>query len=153
MNVFRFSREEVIKLCFLVLKEKRIRIEKELKDIIDSVNTETKSSVGDKHETARARMQAEQQRLQIQFYEIKAQSTELEKIQLLKSEAKVTSGSLVFTDSGVFFVAIALGKIQLEQEIIQVVSAKSPFVMKMIGLKVGDAFEVNGKRYCIMNIA
>ncbi len=141
-----------MKACLSVLAERRFGIERDLNDIADSVNTETKSSVGDKHETARARMQEEQARLQQQFLEIKTQEAELEKIQHVNIEEKVSQGSVVFTDLGVFFVAIAMGKLRLGQDHVQVVSARSPLVIKMIGLKAGDAFELNGTSYSIKSI-
>lgn len=135
-----------------VLENKRIAIEREMDDMSESVNNETKSSVGDKHETARARMQAEQARLQKQLFELRAQKEEFEKIKQLKREEKVTPGSLVVTDSGVFFVAIALGKLKLGQVFVQVISVRSPFALKMHGLKCGEVFEMNGNTYSIRHI-
>lgn len=127
-------------------------MERDLSDINDSVNTETKSSVGDKHETARARMQAEQTRLLKQLLEIKTQETELERTRQRKNETKVSPGSLVFTNSGVFFIAIALGKLRFKQRDVQVVSGKSPLAAKMLGLSIGEGFELNGCSYIIENI-
>ncbi len=136
-----------------MLAYRRIAIERELGAITDSVDTETKSSAGDKHETARARMQAEQGRLYSQLLETKAQETELEKVKRMKPEQRVSLGSLVFTDSGVFFVAIALGKLQLGHHFMQVISVRSPIALKMLGLKNGNEFEMNGIRYSIKNIS
>jgi transcription elongation GreA/GreB family factor len=153
MTGFNFTREDVMGACLSVLAYRRIAIERELDAITDSVDTETKSSAGDKHETARARMQAEQGRLYSQLLETKAQETELEKVKRMKPEQRVSLGSLVFTDSGVFFVAIALGKLQLGHHFMQVISVRSPIALKMLGLKNGDEFEMNGIRYSIKNIS
>jgi len=152
MSKLSFTRENIMKVCLSVLAERRLGIERDLNDITDSASTETKSSVGDKHETARARMQEEQARLQQQFHEIKTQEAELEKIRQINIEEKVSQGSVVFTNLGVFFIAIALGKLRLGQDHIQVVSARSPLVLKMIGLKAGDAFELNGTSYFIKSV-
>lgn len=152
MSNLSFTREEILERCFSVLTEKRNEMERDLSDINDSVNTETKSSAGDKHETARARMQAEQARLLKQLLEIKTQERELERIQQLKNETKVSPGTLVFTNSGVFFIAIALGKLRFAQEDVQVVSGKSPLAAKMLGRKIGETFELNGNSYIIENM-
>ncbi|MBL7901519.1 MAG: hypothetical protein JNK73_05945 [Bacteroidia bacterium] len=152
MSDLSYTREEILELCFSVLAEKRNEMERDLSDINDSVNTETKSSAGDKHETARARMQAEQSRLLKQLLEIKAQELDLERIGQLKKETKISLGSIVYTTSGVFFVAIALGKLRFGQTDVHVVSAQSPLAAKMMGRATGETFELNGNSYFIENI-
>ncbi|MCU0361532.1 MAG: hypothetical protein MUF75_12635 [Bacteroidia bacterium] len=153
MQDFSKTREVLIKACLSALDVRRLNIEHDLRDCIDSQNTETKSSAGDKHETARARMQVEVDRLQKLLFDIKTQEEELKKLMGNSHRDVVSAGSIVYTDKAVFFVATAFGKLELGLQSIHVVSVKSPFVMKMLGLKAGADFEVNGIRYAIEHIA
>ncbi|MDI1354160.1 MAG: 3-oxoacyl-ACP synthase [bacterium] len=123
-----------------------------LSDILASMENETKSSVGDKHETARARMQFEQGKLEKQLSEIKQQETELRRIDLSNVHSHVAFGSLVETNRGNFFIAIPLGKLAFGKDFIQVISALSPLAICMKGKSAEQSFLFNGMEYRIEEI-
>lgn len=64
----------------------------------------------------------------------------------------VDFGSLVITDSMIFFVSIGLGLVQFEQEQVAVISTQVPIYQAMRDKKAGDRFSFNGKAYTIINI-
>ncbi len=152
MSEFSQIRLQIVHVCFSLIEEKRNAIEKELCDIRESTESETKRSVGDKHETARARMQAEIERLGQQLFEINIQKAELERLSAAPQRSGVAPGSIVFTNAGVFFIAIALGKIHLAHDTVQVISVKSPLALQMMGLQMGNTLVVNGHHYSIQQI-
>lgn len=124
-----------------------------LGEMTESMSNETKSSAGDKHETARAKMQFEMEKLNQQLNELKLQWNELEKVDSSKLATSVGFGALVQTNKGLFFISISLGKIELEKEVVFVISPQSPLAQNMKGLKAKDTFEFNGNAYLITNVA
>jgi hypothetical protein len=153
MQGLNFQKDEVILACEICLNTRKKSAQQLIADISDAVNAETKSSAGDKHETGRARMQAEQERLQNQLYEVNLLVEQFDRLKGVKTSGTVLAGSLVYTDRGVFFVAIALGKVQVAEHPVQVISPNSPFALKMMGLKTGESFELNAVRYTIIAVA
>jgi hypothetical protein len=134
---------QVLELCRNTLQQKMDFILANLREISESMTAETKSSAGDKHETARARMQAEQEKLGQQLQELEQQMLGLAKIDLQPHD-RAGLGSLIKTDKGVFLIAVALGKISAEGATILVVSATSPFAQAIRGLGVGATANING---------
>jgi transcription elongation GreA/GreB family factor len=118
--------------------------------IEEAIQNETKSTAGDKHETSRAMMQLEREKLGNQLKELSSQKTELERIDISLFSEKVVKGSLVKTDKGSFFIAIALGKTDTG---VYVISPQSPLGNKLMGLKQNDKAEINGTTYLIKEIS
>jgi transcription elongation GreA/GreB family factor len=153
MSGMNFTKEEVIQACGNSLSERKKEAQQLIEEISEAVNSEAKSSVGDKHETGRARMQAEQERLQNQLREVNLLEEQFDKLKRIKTAGVVSLGSLVCSDKGVFFVALALGKVQVAEQPVHVISSHSPLAIKMLGLKQGESFEMNGVQYSIQQLA
>jgi hypothetical protein len=123
-----------------------------LADIGESMANETKSSAGDKHETARARMHSEQEQLMRQAEAHRQQLADLERIMNYAPGEGVSYGSLVETNRGFFLLAVPPGKIQVEGHDIQVVSPASPFGKLLLGLLNHAEFNVDGLHYRLLNV-
>ncbi|MCD4833314.1 MAG: hypothetical protein K8R31_05930 [Bacteroidales bacterium] len=65
---------------------------------------------------------------------------------------KVEFGSIVITDKQKMFIAVALGKIQIEGEIYFAISTQVPVFKAMQDLKVGDTFTINNNQFTIKDI-
>ena len=140
--------------CLQLLNDKILGLEKILDELKESGESDTKSSAGDKHETARAMIQIEQENIGKQLNEVLEQKTLLEKITsaAVREGSVVKQGCLVKTNRGYLFLSIALGKIIFEDKPIMVVSPQSPLGMKLMGLNVKDSTAINGINYCIESI-
>jgi hypothetical protein len=149
MNVFK---RQILEYCKATLRRKIELISFSIDEIKGSMENETKSSLGDKHETSRARMQSEHEKLSWQMDELKGQYEQLEKFDLERSTEIVSSQNLVYTNKGIFFIVIPLGKVELEGETIYVISPVSPLGKKLIGLRVPDEIKVNDILYRIEKI-
>lgn len=123
-----------------------------LKDLRESSINETKSSAGDKFETTRAMLHAEQERIGRQLKEAMDQKTNLDNINIFINSAQITKGSLVKTNKGYLFVSIALGKINLDGIQVIALSPQSPLGYRLMGLKENDNAEVNGTSYFIEKV-
>jgi hypothetical protein len=138
---------------FLALVNNKIaELQKTLSDLRESAANETKSTAGDKHETALAMLQIEQENTNRQISDVLLQKDFLEKIDPAVKSMRVASGSLVKTNKGYFFLSVGLGKLQVEGTTVIALSLESPLGGKLRGLKVNDTAEINGNSYVIESI-
>jgi hypothetical protein len=118
----------------------------------ESGSNETKSTAGDKHETALAMLQIEQANVRGQLDEVLKQKTILQRIDPTLTANMIVNGSLVKTNRGYLFVSIAWSKVLIENNTVIALSSSSPLGKKLMNLKVGEVAEVNNSRYVIEGI-
>lgn len=135
-----------------LIQDKVSMLQKVLDDLKESGANETKSTAGDKHETALAMLQIEQANTRAQLQEVLSQQAALEKINPELSAEMVLNGSLVKTDRGYLFLSVALGKAMVDGIAVIALSPQSPLGQKMMGLKVGEVASVNNTSYLIIDI-
>jgi len=145
-------KQQLYDLCVACVKNRMQAAEDAFRAAEQASNDDTKSSAGDKYETGRAMMQQEKDRNNIQLNEAAKLMVALNLIGTKSTSAVVETGSLVITDNGSFYLAISAGTLQVDGINYFAVSPASPIGMKLKGLKTGDRFELNGKRYTIENI-
>ena len=135
-----------------VLNEKINSLQQTLNDLKESGANETKSTAGDKHETALAMLQIEQANVRGQLKEALDQKLVYEKIDPSLSPTIIVNGSLIKTNKGYLFLSIAAGKAVVDGNAVIALSPQSPLGIKLMGLKPGDVAEINNMRYEIENI-
>ncbi len=151
-NYLREVKARLIKHCLQIAKEKVKALESELGSTREAAGSEDKSTAGDKHETGRAMMHLEQEKLYAQLDEAETLVAELQRIDPKSSSVTIQLGTLVFTDKANFLITAGLGRVRFENGDYFVVSAQSPVAQAMIGKKCGEEFVVNGTRYQIKSI-
>ena len=118
-----------------------------------AANSESKSSVGDKYETARAmaqndialfssRLVAAKENLETANNLLTAQNT----------NEKVENGSFLKTTIGWIVIGISIGNVQLESETIFTASESSPIAKALLGKKENETILVNQKEIRILEI-
>jgi transcription elongation GreA/GreB family factor len=147
------SKQEVYALFMQLLLDKCQQLQTALDELRAIGASETKSTAGDKHETALAMVQLEQEKKRQQLNDGLQQLAALKKIDPAKHSNQVALGSVVVTNSYCFFIAVALGKIVAEADTIQSVSPQSPLGKALLGHRVGDSITVNNQVYTIVSIA
>ena len=135
-----------------LLDEKISHVRLILQELHLSAANETKSTAGDKHETALAMLQIEQENKRKQLSELLHQKTLLDKIDPTIVSISVLNGSLVQTDKGYFFISTALGRIILEGKTLFALSPASPLGQKLMHLKPNDMVRLNERNYTVINI-
>ncbi|MCB9205075.1 MAG: 3-oxoacyl-ACP synthase [Flavobacteriales bacterium] len=138
--------------CIQVARSKVNSLEGELASMRDAVQSESKSTAGDKHETGRAMIHLEQEKLQMQLAEAQSVLAELEQIKPDHTFETVQKGALVQTNRATFYIAVGLGKINQDGTDIFVVSSQSPIAKQMLGKRSGESFNMNGTEYVITSI-
>ncbi|MEM1122632.1 MAG: 3-oxoacyl-ACP synthase, partial [Bacteroidota bacterium] len=102
-------------------------------------NSQTKSSAGDKFETGRAMMQAEEERSKVQLAKAIALQNSLNQIDFSCASQEVKVGSLVTTNRGSYLLSVGLGKILVEGQPYFAISLASPIGQLLFGKEVGEA--------------
>lgn len=146
--------KEEIYLRFRELLQSKVDLlQQNLDSLFQSAQNETKRTAGDKHETALAMLQIEQENLRRQLAEAKIQQTILHKINPAITFNKIAPGALVKTSQGLFFISLALGKVNVKHTDVISLSPQSPLGRKLSGLVPGDELVVNGRKYLIESIS
>ena len=129
---------------------------KELEIIADEVKlsllSDTKSSAGDKHETARAMVQLEQEKLNKQLGEFIQMKSTLNQINPTILHKQVGVGSLIYTSLGWYFLSVGLGQISVEETTVFALSPQAPLGKQLMGKRVGEELDFNGNKLEILEI-
>jgi transcription elongation GreA/GreB family factor len=135
-----------------LIDEKISMLQKILNDLKESGANETKSTAGDKHETALAMLQIEQANNRTQLQEALNLQASLQKINAALTVNTILNGSLIKTNRGYFFMSVALGKAEVDGVKAIALSPQSPLGQKLMGLKAGDTVLMNNTEYFIEGI-
>ncbi len=145
-------KKRLLKHCLAVAKGKVRLLKAEIDSAQQSTASEGKSTAGDKHETGRAMMHLEQEKLHRQLAEAQTLLAELERIGPAVNYSKAGLGALITTDKGVFVLATGLGKVEFEGATYLVVSVKAPISIQFLGKTVGDEVRMNGVVYKVLAV-
>ena len=115
-------------------------------------SNETKSTAGDKFETGRAMMQAEEDRSNIQLAKALAFQSDLAQVNRFTTSKTAVLGSLVIADSGTYFLSIGAGKIMMDNTTYFAISLASPIGQLLFGKGVGEKISFRGKEIVIQRI-
>jgi transcription elongation GreA/GreB family factor len=135
--------------CEKLLLERLELLKYSLQQLEESMQSESKRSSGDKHETGRAKMQAEQETLHTQVLFVRQQLHLLYKIDKLTKLDSAKPGALIKTSKGYFYVALGLGKLHVGNIPVFAVSPESPIGNKLMSVKAGDSFTFNDIHYSV----
>lgn len=141
----------VHELCIQLVKNKIMIIDDLYLSNQNSLDSCTKSSAGDKHETSRAMIHLDQEKLSSQLLELNKSLRILSEIKILK-HSSVKMGSLFKTNHSIFYISIGLGKVSFNGTNIYIMSPVSPLSQELIGLNQHDSIEFNGITQNILSI-
>ncbi len=145
-------KEKIYQYYLQLITEKTRLLQKSLQDLTESAGNETKRTAGDKHETALAMLQIEQENISRQLKESFAQKSVLEKIDPTIHTEQIVRGSLVFTNKGLYYISLGLGKLNIENETVFAVSPEAQLGKLLLTKKAGDVFSFNNYDYKILQI-
>lgn len=149
MNTFKDN----VHQHFLELLDGKISaIRQKLDDLQESLKHETKSTAGDKHETARAFVHIEQENTGRQLEVLLQQKADLQSFSAIIIHDTIIPGALVKTDHGWLYISASIGKAVVAGETVFALSPQSPLGKKLMGCKMDDAVEINGIKYTVTDI-
>lgn len=145
-------KKELKLACERFVLAKLETIQKTIQSNKDSLDSESKSSAGDKHETGRAMLQLEMEKAGQQLSQVQQMKLMVEKINVTKLTDVAALGTIVKTNVGNYFIGISIGKVTVLKEDYFVISPGSPLGRLIVGLKGGDEFSFNGKSQKVIHL-
>jgi transcription elongation GreA/GreB family factor len=146
-------KEELYIYCAQFLEERFSAVVNRIEGIQESLQSETKSSAGDKHETGRAMLQLEREKAGNQLLDINKQKELFAKVSTDSASQVACLGSLVTTDKGNYYLAISAGLITIQGHKYYAISTNSPIGSIILGKVKGAVFSFNGINQKIIEIA
>ena len=143
---------ELLETCKKFVENRFKTVQEILLSFQNDLQSETKSSAGDKHETGRAMLQLEMEKTSQQLIGIKQMISILDKIDISKKLKKIHLGSIVFTEKDSYFLSISAGKIILNNEVFYAISTSSPIGKLLLGKLENEEFLFDGKPIKIQKI-
>lgn len=140
MNV----KQKLFKQCALFVNDRLDTVEKIISLNQKALQSETKSSAGDKHETGRAMLQLEIEKASQQFKAIQEMKLILAKIDIVNKSKTARLGSVIETSDMSYFLAISAGKIMVYNKDYFAVSIASPIGKLLLGKQQGEEVVFNG---------
>lgn len=145
-------KQELMDFCWSHVNQRIQRLAKASAELQESLITEDKNSTGDKHETGRAMLHLEQEKLSGQLLEAEQTKAALKKIDIQGKAGEVRMGSLVTTSTAHYFLSISAGAFQKGTDTIYCISGASPMAQLLVGKKEGDTFDFNGLTQKIVGV-
>jgi transcription elongation GreA/GreB family factor len=146
-------KQQVQESCQNLLKSKIKHLIDEEKSAKASAESDTKSSMGDKHETAREMLQQEREQIGKRIAESEKLLIDLLRMNENKKTHLIQPGSLVKCSMGWIYLTVSLGSIHVEDQKVNVISLESPFGKLIANKTKGDEVILNGKKIFIEDVA
>jgi len=139
--------------CKSFLESKLHGYNKSLDLLYESLNLEIKSSAGDKHETGRAMLHLEREKLGHQLAIINNQLQVFNKINLEAQISRVVLGSLVYTTQANYFISVSMGELKAGKIRAYAISPMSPVGQALMLKAVDETVFYNNQEIKILKIS
>lgn len=136
-------KEELLEELHKAIHRRINEASKILDEVQESVDSESQSTAGDKHDTSRELMQQERNKAAQNLQNQIAMDGLLIQLKNTASSNVITFGSLVLTSIGWIFIGLPLGKITFEKCDVLCVSGNSPMAKLLVNGKAGGCIEIN----------
>tara|TARA_B110000116_G_scaffold214067_1_gene190412 strand:- start:319 stop:777 length:459 start_codon:yes stop_codon:yes gene_type:complete len=146
-------KQELFKQCEIFVNKRLQTVEEVISSNQKGLQSETKSSAGDKHETGRAMMQLEMEKAGQQLAGIYEMKEVLSKINIAKHSNIGHLGSVIITNVATYFLAIAAGQITLAGNVYFAVSVSSPIGKLLLGKSENEVISFNSIDHYILKIS
>ena len=145
-------KKELFIQCETFVNKRLQNVEEIISSNQKALQSETKSSAGDKHETGRAMLQLEMEKASQQLAGISQMKQTLSKIDVSKISNIAHLGSIIETNTAHYFISISAGNLMYKKKSYFAVSVSSPIGKLLLGKKKGDEVYFNKKKISIKNI-
>lgn len=146
------SKAQVVEHIQQLLNNKQAFLEDEMKSLQATAAGETKSSMGDKYETARAQVHLEMEKFAKRLQDIRELKTILQKAEQPSKCNSAGFGNLVSTSNGLYFIGCGLGKIEIDAHAVFAVSPASPIAKALLQKAPPDSITIHGTSIEILRI-
>ncbi|SFU27593.1 hypothetical protein SAMN05216480_101232 [Pustulibacterium marinum] len=147
-------KSEVIAACEAIISSKLKSVQETLANLQESLFSETKSTAGDKHETGRSMVQLEMEKTGAKVLELEKELAVLDRIKKQENQQQklVRLGSLLETSNGIYFIAVSLGLVKIENHQVFAISSGAPIAKEFIGKTAGETVSFRNTSITIQTI-
>ena len=145
-------KKQLYNQCFDFIESRLITIKGSINDIQEALNSETKNSSGDKHETGRAMLQIDMEKAGNQLNEIQKIKDVLKKVDITKRSETVRLGSVVYTSKANYFIAISAGNISVEDKQFFAIATDTPIGQLLASKSIGEEIIFRDEKIRIENV-
>ena len=145
-------KEKLFFHCENYIQKRKNLLEQRKNELQLALTYETKSSAGDKHETGRAMIQIEREKLGNQLLLLEKEFQKLRSLKNHYNTGIVSLGSIVRTDKENFYIALAAGPCDIEIHTYYCISPTSPIGKLLLGKKAKEHINFNSKISTITEI-
>ena len=137
------NKSDVLDELIKQLSEKLFNLKGSLLSLIESRNSDTKSSAGDKFETSREMAQIEISKIE----------KEIVKTQQLITDLTSKASQFIITDKGAFLISIPFGKLMVNSSEVFCISNSAPITNQLVNTEISASFKYRGVAYNVLDIA
>ena len=137
-------KEALFKQCVAFVEKRLETVAAVISSNQKALQSETKSSAGDKHETGRAMLQLEMEKASQQLEGIAQMKTILAKTDVIKPSKNARLGSVIITEKGNYFLSISAGQLTVNNTTYFAVSVASPIGKLLLGKQAKELLIFNG---------
>jgi len=145
-------KEALFEQCEVFVNKRLYNIENVISSNQKALQSETKSSAGDKHETGRAMLQLEMEKAGQQLAGITQMKVVLSKIDILKTSKNACLGSVIITAKVSYFLSISAGQLVVADKSYFAISVSSPMGKLLLGKQEKEVISFKGKTIEIIGI-
>lgn len=145
-------KEALYNSCLEIVNERQAKIQHTFSGIQEAMFSETKSSAGDKHETGRAMLQLEREKLGKQLAEIQKVKEILFKVDPTSEASQGCLGSVVYTTQANYFISVSVGEVSASNSTFYAIATNTPIGKLLLGKKVGDTITFRTQSFVIEKI-
>ncbi|MGS2726209.1 transcription elongation factor [Psychroserpens sp. BH13MA-6] len=144
-------KEQLLEICQLHVQKRIASYKDEIETIKDAIENNDKSNDED-DDSGNGKLFNDLEKNAQYLSDAHNMQDTLKLIQVKTSHQHVVLGSVVFTNSSTFFLAISLGKVPFEGTDYFIISKSSPIGSLLMNKTVGDTITFNGTSYTINQI-
>ncbi len=145
-------RQKLMEICNLFVEKRNKTIKAFVDSNMKALESESKSSAGDKHETGRAMLQLEIEKASQQFTTVHQMQKVLNRISSKTHTEVISLGSVVITTFNNYFISDSIGEINIDGVKYYAISPKSPIGYLLLGKMKGIETEFNNKSFRIVEV-
>ena len=146
-------RERVVAALEAAMKEGLERAQAGFQELQGSLEGESKSTAGDKHETGRAMVQMEMEQAALRLSRVEGMVRQWQSLAPARGRKEVRPGSVVCTDHGGFVIGVARGAFDVpELGLWRAISADAPLAQALQARGPDSAVEFRGKQWNISSV-
>ena len=145
-------KRDIFRVCSEKVSQRIASLEAELHTLAESAAADTKSSMGDKYETAREMINLENEKFSTQLADAQRMKATLDALDIEATNQKAGLGSLIKSSTCLFFLSVSLGKIVVNGKEVFVISPASPIGQGLMGKQSNNSIEFAGKVERIISV-